>query len=142
MLRAQRDDYPLAFWGLVFFTFIVFVAPQNIYATLQPLHLAKASAILALAAYAGRRLSRGEPILPVGPEFGLLTALTVLAVLSIPFSLWPGGSFGVLTDLYLKSVLVFILTAQVITSVLRLRQMRSEERRVGKECRSRWSPYH
>src|SRR5258707_917744 len=23
-----------------------------------------------------------------------------------------------------------------------LRPMRSEERRVGKECRSRWSPYH
>ena len=22
------------------------------------------------------------------------------------------------------------------------RDMRSEERRVGKECRSRWSPYH
>src|SRR2546426_1006431 len=25
---------------------------------------------------------------------------------------------------------------------LRIRQQRSEERRVGKECRSRWSPYH
>src|SRR2546426_7336750 len=24
----------------------------------------------------------------------------------------------------------------------RFRQVRSEERRVGKECRSRWSPYH
>src|SRR5258705_10778609 len=24
----------------------------------------------------------------------------------------------------------------------RLTQLRSEERRVGKECRSRWSPYH
>ena len=24
----------------------------------------------------------------------------------------------------------------------RLKQRRSEERRVGKECRSRWSPYH
>ena len=23
-----------------------------------------------------------------------------------------------------------------------VREMRSEERRVGKECRSRWSPYH
>ena len=23
-----------------------------------------------------------------------------------------------------------------------LREYRSEERRVGKECRSRWSPYH
>ena len=23
-----------------------------------------------------------------------------------------------------------------------VKQLRSEERRVGKECRSRWSPYH
>ena len=23
-----------------------------------------------------------------------------------------------------------------------MKQLRSEERRVGKECRSRWSPYH
>ena len=27
-------------------------------------------------------------------------------------------------------------------SVYCYRQLRSEERRVGKECRSRWSPYH
>ena len=27
-------------------------------------------------------------------------------------------------------------------SVLAITFMRSEERRVGKECRSRWSPYH
>src|SRR2546426_12540858 len=30
----------------------------------------------------------------------------------------------------------------VIHTVARLRAERSEERRVGKECRSRWSPYH
>ena len=28
------------------------------------------------------------------------------------------------------------------TAVRLLDQIRSEERRVGKECRSRWSPYH
>src|SRR5258707_12214284 len=28
------------------------------------------------------------------------------------------------------------------TVLLRLKNQRSEERRVGKECRSRWSPYH
>ena len=28
------------------------------------------------------------------------------------------------------------------TDRLNLNQLRSEERRVGKECRSRWSPYH
>ena len=35
------------------------------------------------------------------------------------------------------------LTPGVITAVLRKGKLvRSEERRVGKECRSRWSPYH
>ena len=28
------------------------------------------------------------------------------------------------------------------TTRIRIREFRSEERRVGKECRSRWSPYH
>src|SRR5258708_11311272 len=32
--------------------------------------------------------------------------------------------------------------ATVIVLWLGGRQVRSEERRVGKECRSRWSPYH
>ena len=27
-------------------------------------------------------------------------------------------------------------------NLLKIQQPRSEERRVGKECRSRWSPYH
>src|SRR5256885_9819062 len=31
---------------------------------------------------------------------------------------------------------------QVITILCVHAMMRSEERRVGKECRSRWSPYH
>ena len=33
--------------------------------------------------------------------------------------------------------------AQIIaTKICEKRRSRSEERRVGKECRSRWSPYH
>ena len=33
---------------------------------------------------------------------------------------------------------------QTIVDILKAKpnQLRSEERRVGKECRSRWSPYH
>ena len=35
------------------------------------------------------------------------------------------------------------LKSQIVTSSWGgLRRARSEERRVGKECRSRWSPYH
>ena len=31
---------------------------------------------------------------------------------------------------------------KMIVKGLKFSLMRSEERRVGKECRSRWSPYH
>ena len=41
------------------------------------------------------------------------------------------GSFQALKDINLR------LPANEITAFIR-----SEERRVGKECRSRWSPYH
>src|SRR2546422_11659832 len=34
------------------------------------------------------------------------------------------------------------LAKQVVTMMGHIQQTRSEERRVGKECRSRWSPYH
>ena len=31
---------------------------------------------------------------------------------------------------------------ETLDSIVPISKMRSEERRVGKECRSRWSPYH
>src|SRR3989344_1558852 len=37
---------------------------------------------------------------------------------------------------------IFISLAQRSPVITRLLKCRSEERRVGKECRSRWSPYH
>src|SRR2546430_1238380 len=33
-------------------------------------------------------------------------------------------------------------TEGVDAAITRIKEYRSEERRVGKECRSRWSPYH
>src|SRR2546428_9259969 len=39
-----------------------------------------------------------------------------------------------------KTLVVFV--ADVSRGVAARRDVRSEERRVGKECRSRWSPYH
>src|SRR5574340_1487949 len=51
---------------------------------------------------------------------------------------WPdrmlGGLFGVLRGGLVVLVLVWLSGMTAIP--------RSEERRVGKECRSRWSPYH
>src|SRR5256885_14870529 len=46
-----------------------------------------------------------------------------------------------LTDAMMDSVPVVAITGQVPRPVIG-NDARSEERRVGKECRSRWSPYH
>ena len=35
-----------------------------------------------------------------------------------------------------------IVDPEINTTITELELVRSEERRVGKECRSRWSPYH
>ena len=45
-------------------------------------------------------------------------------------------------DHYLKLKLIFERTIELIDTFKPDEIARSEERRVGKECRSRWSPYH
>src|SRR2546422_6903683 len=52
-------------------------------------------------------------------------------------------TFG-LSDIQENSVLIPFSLMKYYTGieVVRLLDVRSEERRVGKECRSRWSPYH
>ena len=52
-------------------------------------------------------------------DYGL--ALLVWAVLTIPFSYWPGGSVALLTDQYLKAVVFFWLIAAIVTTRERLR---------------------
>ena len=46
-------------------------------------------------------------------------------------------AFGLFTKVGVMSILLIFLGRPLESQVLR-----SEERRVGKECRSRWSPYH
>ena len=46
----------------------------------------------------------------------------------------------VLYGIVILVVLVNLVT--IVAGKLSVHEERSEERRVGKECRSRWSPYH
>ena len=72
-----------------------------------------------------------------------LVSVITLAVLGA-FSkaiFWIGGLFCVVTWFHLERQ---FWTPQnfTIPVIVTLWGLRSEERRVGKECRSRWSPYH
>src|SRR5229473_7425970 len=90
-----------------------------------------------------------EPILDrevVGAVVGLSIAVSLLLAVAV-FILAPliarGGDEA---DQALIGHLVRIMSVTVLMSGLALPAQaimsRSEERRVGKECRSRWSPYH
>ena len=50
-------------------------------------------------------------------------------------------NFGKLTVIE-KDGEFFFIANEVATMLGYVNLLRSEERRVGKECRSRWSPYH
>src|SRR3712207_9277540 len=86
---------------------------------------------------------------------------TLAAQLGVGFTpfvamLAPSGDRYVITNLYqgyvsppvLSQALYDLSSVQVedntsdIDVVIEQLELRSEERRVGKECRSRWSPYH
>ena len=50
--------------------------------------------------------------------------------------------FGTPRDVYFATEADYRVRVPLRPEELRLLLDRSEERRVGKECRSRWSPYH
>src|SRR2546425_7336621 len=55
---------------------------------------------------------------------------------------YPGPApLGYLNDYRTKKIIVDRERAPIVREAFE-RYARSEERRVGKECRSRWSPYH
>jgi len=105
------------------FTALLFFRPQDQIPGLQVLHLAELTAIAGLAAMAVRRLSSGETIAKINAEVVGVIALGAVMVLTIPFSIWPGGSMHVFSDIYVKIILIFALMISTLTSPKRLRQM-------------------
>src|SRR3712207_7951816 len=74
---------------------------------------------------------------------GVQTCALPISVLSFFFFLSKAPVSGLL-----MALVVVLMTERMIHTTYVLAQengeqvLRSEERRVGKECRSRWSPYH
>jgi len=113
----------LAFKALLCLTFIIYIAPQIIFPVLQPLHLALVSALFAIGSYLTFVLTSGTRLTVMRPEVKLILGIFALAVISIPMSEWPGGSFQFLIDQYYKSIVLFLLVANLITSDKRVRQL-------------------
>ena len=68
-------------------------------------------------------------------EFGIKDFLDILLVASLLFYVYRLMKES-------RSLNIFVGIMLFVLIWLFVSQIRSEERRVGKECRSRWSPYH
>ncbi len=119
--ELEDEGSPLAFGALLLLIFVIYVAPQVIFPVLEPLHLAKVSAALAVVAYVTWVWRNGAGWTFMSREVRLMLILIGIALISIPFSLWPGGSLQYLIDQYSKSIIIFFLVANVLTSFRRYR---------------------
>lgn len=121
VLVESANESNLPFCALLLFTFVLFLAPQQMFPVLAPLRLAMLSIALAVTTLVGSRLARGQPILRYPPGVVIVLTLAGWAVLTIPMSMWPGGSVAFLLDMYFKTVIVFVLLSNVVNTAARLR---------------------
>ena len=122
-IAEVRERYDADYLFMLAFTTLLFFRPQDHVPGLAALHLAELTAIGGLAAMAVRRLSAGQTIAHVNGEVVAVIALGAVIVLTLPFSIWPGGSLTVFSDVYVKIILIFALMMSTITSPRRVRQM-------------------
>jgi len=118
-----RERFDADYLWMVAFTALLFFRPQDQIRPLGLLHMSEITALAGLAAMAARRMSAGQTIVKITPEVIGVVALGGVIVLTIPFSIWPGGSLKVFSDLYVKIILIFALMVTTLTSPKRLRQL-------------------
>ncbi len=117
----DQPSSKLPFWALVAFTLILILAPQDHIPALKPLHLALVTAVMAGAMYLYDRFQYGVRSTTRTPEFTWALALALWAIVTVPFSLWPGGSVNEITNVFLKSLIIFWLLGHVINTPARLK---------------------
>jgi len=122
-IAAVREKYDWDYLWMLAFTALLFFRPQDQIPGLQVLHLAELTAIAGLAAMAVRRLSAGQTIAKVNAEVAGVITLGGVMLLTIPFSIWPGGSTHVFSDIFVKIILIFALMVSTLSSPRRIRQM-------------------
>ncbi len=113
----------IAFMALVAFTAILLLSPQQWVPVLKVIRIAFLAAGFAMVAHVVERTIHRQAITPLSPEIGIALVLVGWAVLTLPMSVWPGGSVRVLMDHYLKAVAFFWLLGTIINSTDRLRTM-------------------
>jgi len=80
-------------------------------------------AVIGIGAYLIDRINHGAPLFMRVRQLWLIGALAGWAIVTVPFSIWPGGSVAFLTGQYFKTLAIFWLLSHTAVTLLRLRQV-------------------
>lgn len=120
---GARPGSSVAFGALVAFTAILLLSPQSWFPLLKVARIAFLAAGLAAAAHVIERTARHRSVTPFSPEIGIALTLLCWSILTLPMSVWPGGSVRILTDHYVKAIAFFWLLGTIVTTTERFRIM-------------------
>ena len=109
----------LSYIFLWLFTVSIYARPEDIFPFLAPLHLTFILGLCSGLTYVGALLS-GNARLRWSWELRIVLLLTVWYAVGVPFSLWKSGSLEVLTQVWLKTVLIFFLLTQTLVTIQRV----------------------
>ena len=110
------------FWSAIVFTAVLLFSPQAYFPALDSLRPAMIPAVIGIGAYIVDRFNYDAPLFMRARELWIVGALAVWATLTVPFSIWPGGSLAFLTEQYFKTLAIFWLLSHTAVTMLRLRQ--------------------
>ena len=118
---SDAEQASLPFLALMAFSAVLLFSPQSYFPALAPLRPALIIMVIGIGSYVADRWASGKPVFEWSRELGLIAGLVCVAAITVPFSLWPGGSLATLID-YMKIVVLFVLLSHVVTTVDRLRR--------------------
>ena len=104
---------PVLAAGLLILVFVGRV--QELFPVLAPLRLGLVALVVnALVLLATLDLTDFRFKMRILPQPRLLFVILVLALLTVPFSVWPGGSWGFISNSYLKNIFAFFVLLLVM----------------------------
>ena len=114
---------PVAHAAFLTFTFVLLLAPQNLFPFLGRLRLAFLAGTIAIVAHVTNRWAEGQPVARPGREMRLAAGLLIWTLVTLPFSQWTGGSLALFLDLYVKALAIFWLIGNLVDTLPRLEGM-------------------
>jgi len=123
LLEERGDPYRFAFGLLYLFTLLLYARPNDLIPAMGTFPLAKIVAGAAPLAYIHAQYRLGKPIIKWTIEVKMVIVMLLLAVMFTPFAASPGDSVTTLNEVFIKTVIIFILIIGVINTRERLRSI-------------------